>query len=92
MYVCGCYMKECGKLANNTVVATIMSNIGLFKALDEAGIAYEKTAVGDKYVYENMMAGGTFSGRRTVRPYYFQPVRPDWRWNFNVYPVNGSYA
>ncbi len=58
MYVCGCYMKECGKLANNTVVATIMSNIGLFKALDEAGIAYEKTAVGDKYVYENMMAGG----------------------------------
>ena len=58
MYVCGCYMTECGKLANNTVVATIMSNIGLFKALDEAGIAYEKTAVGDKYVYENMMAGG----------------------------------
>ena len=42
MYVCGCYMKECGKLANNTVVATVMSNIGLFKALDEAGISYEK--------------------------------------------------
>ena len=58
MYVCGCYMKECGKLANNTVVATVMSNIGLFKALDEAGISYEKTAVGDKYVYENMMANG----------------------------------
>ena len=58
MYVCGRYMKECGKLANNTVVATIMSNIGLFKALDDAGISYEKTAVGDKYVYENMMANG----------------------------------
>lgn len=58
MYVCGRYMKECGKLANNTVVATVMSNIGLFKALDEAGISYEKTAVGDKYVYENMMANG----------------------------------
>ncbi len=58
MYVCGRYMKECGKLTNNTVVATVMSNIGLFKALDEAGISYEKTAVGDKYVYENMMANG----------------------------------
>lgn len=58
MYICGKYMKETGKLTNNTVVATIMSNIGLFKALEEAGISYEKTAVGDKYVYENMMANG----------------------------------
>ena len=58
MYICGKYMKETGKLTNNTVVATIMSNIGLFKALEEAGISYEKTAVGDKYVYENMVANG----------------------------------
>ncbi len=58
MYICGKYMKENGKLTNNTVVATIMSNIGLFKALEEAGISYEKTAVGDKYVYENMVTNG----------------------------------
>ncbi len=58
LYVCGVYLKERGELNNNTIVATIMSNIGLFLALDEKGIAYEKTAVGDKYVYENMMANG----------------------------------
>ena len=58
MYICGKYMRESGKLANNTVVATVMSNIGLFKALEEAGISYEMTAVGDKYVYENMMNNG----------------------------------
>jgi len=54
LYICGSYMKEQGKLANNTVVTTIMSNLGLFKAFDAVGINYEKTAVGDKYVYENM--------------------------------------
>ena len=58
MYVCGRYLSECHRLENNTIVATIMSNIGLFKALDEMGISYEKTSVGDKYVYENMMANG----------------------------------
>jgi phosphoglucosamine mutase len=58
MYVCGKQMKEEGKLPNNTIVTTVMSNLGLYKALDKAGIAYEKTAVGDKYVYENMCANG----------------------------------
>ena len=48
MYVCGKYMKECGKLNNNTIVTTIMSNLGLYKACDREGISYEKTAVGDK--------------------------------------------
>ena len=54
LYLCGKYMKENGSLYNNTVVTTVMSNFGLYKAFDNAGIAYEKTAVGDKYVYENM--------------------------------------
>lgn len=58
LYVCGLYMKQKGELSNNTVVTTIMSNLGLYKALEEAGIQYEKTAVGDKYVYENMMENG----------------------------------
>jgi phosphoglucosamine mutase len=50
MYLCGVYMKERNDLKNNTVVTTIMSNLGLYKALDNKGILYEKTAVGDKYV------------------------------------------
>ena len=58
LYVCGTYMKQHGDLVNNTIVTTIMSNLGLYKALDEQGIAYEKTAVGDKYVYENMVKNG----------------------------------
>ena len=58
LYIYGKYMKERGKLLNNTVVTTIMSNFGLYKAFDEAGINYEKTAVGDKYVYENMVQNG----------------------------------
>lgn len=58
LYVCGKYMMEQGKLENNTIVTTIMSNLGLYKACDRAGIRYEKTAVGDKYVCENMMANG----------------------------------
>lgn len=58
LYVCGKYMKEHGALNNNTVVTTIMSNLGLYKAFDRAGIDYEKTAVGDKYVYENMSRNG----------------------------------
>ena len=62
LYICGKYMKEEGKLRNNTIVTTIMSNLGLYKALDKAGIDYEKTAVGDKYVYENMLANGNCLG------------------------------
>ena len=58
MYVYACYMKERDKLVNNTVVTTVMSNFGLYRALDEAGIDYEKTKVGDKYVYENMVQNG----------------------------------
>lgn len=58
LYICGLYMKERGELNNNTIVTTIMSNLGLYKALDEKGISYVKTAVGDKYVYENMLENG----------------------------------
>ena len=58
MYICGKYMKEQGSLVNNTIVTTVMSNFGLYKALDREGIVYEKTAVGDKYVYENMSTYG----------------------------------
>ena len=58
LYIYGCYMKERGKLLNNTVVTTVMSNFGLYKAFDKAGIRYEKTDVGDKYVYENMVRNG----------------------------------
>ena len=67
LYVCGKYMKEKGLLPGNTVVTTVMSNFGLYKAFDELGIAYAKTKVGDKYVYEHMMLnnnrlGGEQSG------------------------------
>ena len=67
LYVCGSYMKSRNELLNNTIVTTVMSNLGLYKALDKLGIGYEKTAVGDKYVYENMMKnnhciGGEQSG------------------------------
>ena len=67
LYICGKVMKEQGLLMGNTVVTTVMSNFGLYKAFDECGISYEKTKVGDKYVYENMMMnnyrlGGEQSG------------------------------
>ena len=67
LYFCGKYMKEKGLLPGNTVVTTVMSNFGLYKAFDELGIDYAKTAVGDKYVYEYMMMnscrlGGEQSG------------------------------
>lgn len=62
LYVCGKYLSEHNELANNTVVTTIMSNIGLYKAFDKIGIKYEKTAVGDKYVNENMVANGHVLG------------------------------
>ena len=58
LYIYGKYMKERGKLLGNTVVTTVMSNFGLYKAFDELGIGYAKTKVGDKYVYEYMMANG----------------------------------
>ena len=58
MYIYGCYLKERGKLVGNKVVTTVMSNFGLYKAFDAQGIEYEKTAVGDKYVYENMVTNG----------------------------------
>ena len=58
LYIYGRYMKERGKLLGNTVVTTVMSNFGLYKAFDELGIDYAKTKVGDKYVYEYMMTNG----------------------------------
>ncbi len=58
LYIYGKYMKERGKLLGNTVVTTVMSNFGLYKAFDEAGIGYAKTAVGDRYVYEYMSEHG----------------------------------
>ena len=62
LYIYGLYMKERGKLVNNKVVTTVMSNFGLFKALDKAGIGYDRTKVGDKYVYENMVQTGNRIG------------------------------
>ena len=58
LYLCGCYLKEKGELNENTIVTTIMSNLGLYKALDRQNIKYEKTAVGDKYVNANMTEHG----------------------------------
>ncbi len=62
LYIYGLYMKERGKLFNNTVVTTVMSNFGLYKAFDKVGIDYAKTKVGDKYVYENMKEFGNRIG------------------------------
>ncbi|MBQ4559104.1 MAG: phosphoglucosamine mutase [Tyzzerella sp.] len=67
LYVCGKYLKEQGRLNGDTIVTTIMSNLGLYKACDKVGLKYEKTAVGDKYVSENMIEnnyslGGEQSG------------------------------
>lgn len=72
MYICAKYLKAHGQLPSNTVVTTVMSNFGLYKAFDAAGICYEKTAVGDRYVYENMKAydhliGGEQSGHVIFR-------------------------
>lgn len=74
MYIAAKYMKKHGLLPSNTVVTTVMSNFGLYKALDELGISYEKTKVGDRYVYENMkendhMIGGEQSGHIIFRKY-----------------------
>ncbi len=67
LYVCGKYLMDQGKLKDNTIVTTVMSNLGLYKACDKIGMRYEQTAVGDKYVYENMLKnkfilGGEQSG------------------------------
>ena len=62
MYLCSRYMQERGTLGDSKVVTTIMSNMGLYKALDDLGIGYEKTAVGDKYVAENMRQNGHVIG------------------------------
>ncbi len=74
LYALGCYMKEQGQLDNNTVVTTVMSNFGLYKALEDQGIDYAKTAVGDKYVYEYMVnnncrVGGEQSGHIIISKY-----------------------
>ena len=62
LYILGKAMKEQGSLANNTVVTTVMSNMGLYRALDEAGMAYVQTTVGDRFVYENMVENGHVIG------------------------------
>lgn len=74
MYVCAKYMQEKGLLPDNKIVTTVMSNMGLYKALDKIGIGYEKTRVGDRYVYENMKEngyhlGGEQSGHIIFRKY-----------------------
>ena len=75
LYIYGCYMKERGKLLMNTVVTTVMSNFGLYKAFDEQGIGYAKTAVGDKYVYEYMAKNGCRIGGEAKRPHHLLQVR-----------------
>ena len=62
MYICARHMHEHGRLGDTKVVTTVMSNIGLYKALDALGIGYEKTAVGDRFVYENMRDNGHLIG------------------------------
>lgn len=62
LYICGKYLKEKGKLTNNTVVTTVMSNLGLYKAFDKIGIDYAKTSVGDRFVYEYMQKNGNRLG------------------------------
>ena len=74
LYILGKYMRAEGQLAGNTVVTTVMSNFGLYKAFDEIGIDYAKTAVGDKYVYEHMVQhdcrlGGEQSGHIIISKY-----------------------
>ena len=62
LYVLGTQLKKNGELVNNTVVTTVMSNLGLYQALEAAGINYEQTTVGDRYVYENMIQTGNCIG------------------------------
>ena len=67
MYVCGKYLKEQGKLNGNTVVTTVMSNMGLYKALEREGMRYEQTAVGDKYVVAQLTVSLEAEDREPVR-------------------------
>ncbi len=74
LYICGKYLMENHQLNENTIVTTVMSNLGLYKACDKIGMKYEQTAVGDKYVYENMVSnnyslGGEQSGHIIFRKY-----------------------
>lgn len=62
LYVCGKYLMEQGRLKGDTIVTTVMSNLGLYKACDKIGMKYEQTAVGDKYVHENMVQNGYILG------------------------------
>lgn len=62
LYIYGRFMKERGNLTDNTIVTTVMSNFGLYRALDEMGIQYKQTAVGDRYVYECMRDNGHLLG------------------------------
>ncbi|MBR4432686.1 MAG: hypothetical protein IKS76_05780, partial [Paludibacteraceae bacterium] len=83
MFLCGKYLKESGKLDGNTIVTTIMSNMGLYKACEAIGIRTEKTNVGDKYVAENMMAngfvlGGEQSGHRCQTHRYEEHAGTDY--------------
>ena len=74
LYILGTYLKDCGQLANNTVVTTVMSNMGLYRALEAAGMSYIQTTVGDRFVYEAMQEqgfgiGGEQSGHIILRKY-----------------------
>lgn len=74
LYILGNYMQQRGQLANHTVVTTVMSNFGLYKALEAKGIGYAKTQVGDKYVYDYMVRhgcrlGGEQSGHIIINKY-----------------------
>lgn len=76
MYICAKFLKERGQLPGNTLVTTVMSNFGLYKALDKAGIRYEKTAVGDRYVYENMKENDYVLGGEQSGHIIFPQIRP----------------
>lgn len=58
MFICGKYMKEHGRLKHSTIVSTVMSNLGFYKGLEALGIQSVPTAVGDRYVVEEMKKNG----------------------------------
>lgn len=87
LYIYGCYMKERDKLLTNTVVTTVMSNFGLYKAFDEQGIGYAKTAVGDKYVYEYMAKNGCRIGGEQSGHIEFAKLTPG---EAHFYDLNGD--
>ena len=88
LYVCGKYMKEHGQLKDDTIVTTIMSNLGLYKACDKIGMKYEKTQVGDKYVYENMIKNGFMLGGEQSGHIIFSKHA---RWYSDFSDADGSY-